>query len=145
MHRLHGTKRGNHKESISPPTNKGNTRLPGQSKCYTKLDLRCGYNQIKIVKGKEWKTALRMCYGHFEYTYMPFGLTNTPATFPHFIIHTLREYQDNFYTTYLNDILIYSDTLEKYKAHVHQVLEVLHKVRILLRADKCKLYTQKTT
>src|ERR1700688_3152102 len=84
-----------------------------------------GYNQIRIAKGEEWKTAFRTRYGLFEYNVMPFGLTNAPATFQHFIHDTLREFLDVFCTAYLDDILIYSDTLEEHKIHVRQVLEAL--------------------
>jgi transposase InsO family protein len=116
-----------------------------KAKWYTKLDLRWGYNQIRIAKGEEWKTAFRTRYGLFEYTVMPFGLTNAPATFQHFINDTLREYLDVFCTAYLDDILIYSDTLEEHKGHVRQVLEALQRAGILLRAEKCEFFTQKTT
>src|SRR5258705_6110850 len=76
---------------------------------------------------------------------MPFGLTNAPATFQHFINDTLREFLDVFCTTYLDDILIFSDTLEEHKIHVQQVLQALQKAGILLRAEKCEFHTQQTT
>jgi len=63
-----------------------------KAKWYTKLDLQLGYNEIRIVKGEEWKTGFRTRYGLFEYNVMPFGLTNAPATFQHFNNDTLREY-----------------------------------------------------
>ena len=116
-----------------------------KAKWYTKLDLRWGYNQIRMAAGEEWKTAFRTRYGLFEYTVMPFGLTNAPATFQHFINDTLREYLDIFCTAYWDDILIYSDTLEEHKIHVRQVLNTLQKAGILLRSKKCEWFTQKTT
>ncbi|KAI0992503.1 hypothetical protein K3495_g15682, partial [Podosphaera aphanis] len=116
-----------------------------KAKYYTKLDLRQGYHQIRMAEGEEWKTAFRTRYGHFEYTVMPFGLTNAPATFQHFINDCIRDYLDIFCTAYLDDILIYSDTLEEHIAHVNQVLEALRKNRILLKPEKCEFHTQSTT
>jgi hypothetical protein len=98
-----------------------------------------------MAKGEEWKTAFRTRYELFEYTFMPFGLTNTTAIFQHFINNTLREYLDVFCTAYLDDILIYSDTLEEHKVHVWQVLKKLQQAGILLKAEKCEFFTQKTT
>ena len=51
------------------------------SKFFTKLDLKNGYYLIRIVEGEEWKTAFRTEKGLFEYTAMPFRLTNAPASF----------------------------------------------------------------
>ena len=56
---------------------------------------------------------------------MPFGLTNAPADFQKFINDTLRPYLDIFCIAYLDDILVYSDTLDENKIHVHQILEAL--------------------
>ncbi|KAI0995439.1 Transposon Tf2-9 polyprotein [Podosphaera aphanis] len=116
-----------------------------KAKWYTKLDLRQGYNQIRMAEGEEWKTAFRTRYGHFEYTVMPFGLTNAPATFQHFINDCLRDFLDIFCTAYLDDILVYSNTLEEHQIHVKKVLESLKQKGILLKPEKCQFHTQSTT
>ena len=53
---------------------------------------------------------------------MPFGLTNAPATFQAMINHVLREHLDDYVFAYLDDILVYSNTLEEHKEHVRKVL-----------------------
>jgi hypothetical protein len=71
-----------------------------------------------MAKGEEWKMAFRTHYGLFESLVMPFGLTNTPASFQYFINNVLQPYLDIFVTAYLDDILIYSDNLDKHRIHV---------------------------
>src|SRR5690606_10294399 len=95
------------------------------AKYFTKLDLRGAYNLVRIKEGEEWKTAFRTRYGHFEYLVMPFGLTNAPASFQSLINNVLREFLDRFVIVYLDDILVYSKSLDDHIAHVTQVLELL--------------------
>ncbi|KAI0991394.1 hypothetical protein K3495_g16793, partial [Podosphaera aphanis] len=76
---------------------------------------------------------------------MPFGLTNAPATFQHFVNDCLRDYLDIFCTAFVDDILIYSDTLEEHKTHVVNVLKALKKNNVFLKPEKCEFHTQSTT
>ena len=97
-----------------------------KAKVFTKIDLRGAYNLVRIAPGEEWKTAFRTRYGHYEYTVMPFGLCNAPATFQHFMNNVLSDYLDQFAIAYLDDILIFSPT---YKTHVSHVKKVLNRLR----------------
>jgi len=60
----------------------------------------------------------------------PFGLANTPSSFQHFINNTLRSYLDIFYTTYINNIVIYNNNLTKYKKHINLILKTLRKTNL---------------
>lgn len=113
------------------------------AKYFTKLDLRGAYNLVRIAKGEEWKTAFRTRYGHFEYLVMPFGLTNAPASFQSLINNVLREHLDRFVIVYLDDILVYSDTLEDHIDHVSKVLELLEKHKLFVKGEKCVFHANK--
>ena len=89
---------------------------------FTKLDPKDGYQVIPITKGDEWKTAFRTHYGHYQYKVMPFRLVNAPATFQAMMNTILREFLDQGVVVYLDDILIYSKTLENHEALIKQVL-----------------------
>ena len=81
----------------------------GQAKYFSKVDLKDAYHRIRIKPSDQWKTAFRICYGHFEYTVMPFGLTNAPATFQAYIHKALAGFLDIFCIIYLDNILIFSN------------------------------------
>src|SRR6202000_1019668 len=95
------------------------------AKYYTRLDMADAYNQLRIAAGDEYKTAFRTRYEHFEYLVMPFGLTNAPASFQSYANDCLREFLDIFCIVYLDDVLVYSQTLEEHIAHVKRVLSHL--------------------
>ncbi|QRW21782.1 Retrotransposable element Tf2 protein [Rhizoctonia solani] len=92
------------------------------AKLFTKLDLRWGYNNVRIKEGDEWKTAFRTKYGLFEYLVMPFGLTNAPAAFQHFMNDLFRDLIDVTVVIYLDNILIFSEDPKDHPAHVREVL-----------------------
>ena len=71
---------------------------------------------------------------------MPFSLTNAPADFQCFINDVLHPFLDAFCTAYLDDILIYSETLEEHQVHIKKVLESLSKVSLHLKPEKCEFH-----
>ena len=85
---------------------------------FTKLDLRSGYWQVRVVEGDEEKTTCVTRYGSFEFLVMPFGLTNTPATFCNLMNDVLFDFLDSFVVVYLDDIVIYNPTLEDHVVHL---------------------------
>lgn len=114
------------------------------AKVFSKIDLRGAYNLVRIPEGEEWKTAFRCRYGHFEYLVMPFGLCNAPGTFQGLINDTLREYLDIFCIVYLDDILVFSDTLEEHIDHVRKVLRKLRERDLFCKLSKCQFHVTET-
>jgi hypothetical protein len=116
-----------------------------KAKYFTKLDVIAAFNRMRIADGDEWKTAFRTRYGLFEYNVVPFGLSNAPSAFQHFINNVLHEHLDEFCSAYIDDILIYSDDLESHQKHVRWVLEATRKVGLQLDIKKCEFHVSEVT
>ena len=114
----------------------------GDARFFTKIDLRSGYHQIRVHPDDVPKTAFRTRYGHFEFLVLPFGLTNAPATFMHLMHSIFREHVDAFVIIFLDDILVYSRTLEEHKTHVRKTLEILKKHKLYAKMTKCSFFQQ---
>ena len=83
-------------------------------------------------------------FGAFKYLVLPFGLTNGPASFQHYINDVLFEYLYKFYQAYLDDILIYSKTLKEHRNHVRAVLQKLREAGLQVDIVKCEFHVQET-
>jgi len=107
------------------------------SKYFTKLDLRAGYHQVRMQPQDEHKTAFKTHQGHYQYKVMPFGLTNAPATFQCIMNHILQPFLRRFVLVFLDDILIYSPTMEDHIHHIDLVFEQLRKNQFYVKDSKC--------
>jgi hypothetical protein len=107
---------------------------------FSKVDLRSGYHQVQVKEEDIHKTAFRTRYGHYEFLVMSFGLTNAPAVFMDMMNRVFHDYLDQFTVVFIDDILIYSKTLEEHKEHLCKVLERLRIEKLYAKLEKCKFW-----
>nr|GEV52939.1 hypothetical protein [Tanacetum cinerariifolium] len=88
------------------------------------------------------KTTFRTRYGHFEFTVIPFGLTNAPTVFMDLMNRMWKSYLDKFFIMFIDDILIFLKYKEEYEVHLKLVLELLRKERLYAKFSKCEFWLQ---
>jgi hypothetical protein len=107
---------------------------------FSKIDLRLGYHQLKIWESDIPKTAFRTRYGLYEYTVMSFGLTNSLAYFMYLMNKVFMEYLDRFVIVFIDDILVFSKTMEEHEEHLRLVLEKLRSNQLYAKFSKCEFW-----
>ncbi|KAI3746350.1 hypothetical protein L6452_08780 [Arctium lappa] len=108
--------------------------------CFSKIDLRSGYHQVKVSEEDVPKTAFRTRYGHYKFLVMPFGLTNAPAIFMDLMNRVCRPFLDQSVIVFIDDILVYSKSESEHEQHLREVLEVLRKERLYAKFSKCDFW-----
>ena len=92
------------------------------ARVFSKIDLRSGYYQLRIMELDVPKTTFRTRYGHYEFLVMSFGLTNPPAVFMDLMNRVFRPYLDRFVVIFIDDILVYSSSNQEHKQHLGLIL-----------------------
>jgi hypothetical protein len=106
-----------------------------------KIDLTNAYYQIPMEESDIHKTAFKTPFGMYEWTVMPQGLCNAPATFQRYMNWVLRKYIGKFCAVYVDDISIWSNSIEEHKTHVRLILDALREAGILASKGKSILFT----
>ncbi|KAI3719580.1 hypothetical protein L6452_20482 [Arctium lappa] len=107
---------------------------------FSKIDLRSGYDQVKVKEDDVPKIAFRTHYGHYEFLVMPFGLTNAPTVFMDLMNRVCRPFLDNSVIVFIDDILVYSKDEAEHVQHLRDVLEVLRKEKLYAKFSKCEFW-----
>jgi hypothetical protein len=115
-----------------------------RAKHYTKLNIIAAFNNIRIIKGHEWKTAFIIRFGFFETLVMPFGLCNSPANFQNYVNNILWDILDKYAIAYLNNVLIYSELRFDYRKHVRKVVKRFMNAGLQINVNKCEFDATKT-
>ena len=117
-------------------------QLPRAS-VFSKIDLKSGYHQVHVRKEDVQKTAFKTHYEHYEFVVMPFGLTNTPEIFMDLMNWVFKEYLDCFVIVFIDDILIYSPSLEEHEIHLKLVSQRLREKQLYAKLSKCDFWQRK--
>jgi hypothetical protein len=104
---------------------------------FSPLDAARGYHQIPINKAHRWKTAFITHRGLFEYNTMPFGLKTAPAVFQRFMDGILGKLRWTAALCYIDDVVIFSDTLEEHSNHPAHVLGAATTAGLKFSPEKC--------
>jgi hypothetical protein len=92
---------------------------------FSKIDLRSSYHQIKIRAKDIPKTAFMTRYGLYEYLMMSFGLMNASAHIMYLMYSAFMPELDQFVMVFIDDILVYSKSMEEHEYHLRNVLQRL--------------------
>ena len=117
--------------------------LLGKAKYFTSLDLKSGYWQVLMNENDKEKTAFACHKGLFEFNVMHFGLTSAPAVFQELMTIVLQDCEA-FATAYLDDILIYAQSLEEHLLHIQNVFDRLKQHGLKLKLKKCQFLQNET-
>lgn len=107
------------------------------TKFFSKLDLKAGYHQIRMVETDEAKTAFKTHHGQFQFRVMPFGLTNAPSTFQCLMNSVFAPFIRKFVLVFMDDILVYSPDLDSHLHHLQQVFVILRQHQLFAKRSKC--------
>ncbi len=114
-------------------------------KFITKFDIIAAFNKLRMDPESEDLTTFITSMGAYKYRVLPFGLTNGPASFQHYMNDVLFEYLNDFCQAYLDDIIIYSKTKKEHTRHVRLVLQKLREAGLQVDIDKSEFSVTETT
>ena len=111
----------------------------GTKKLFTKMDLRWGYNNVRIKEGDKWKAAFTMPEGLFEPTVMFFGLINSPVTFQAMMNELLRDLINiGKVVVFIDDVIVGTETEKGHDELAAEVVKRLEENDLYVKPEKCK-------
>ena len=104
---------------------------------FFKINLHSSCHQVKVKEEDIPKTAFKTCYGHYEFLVISFVLTNAPTIFMDMMNRVFHDYLDQFTLVFIDNILIYSKTLEE---HLWIALKRLQREKLYAKFKKCEFW-----
>lgn len=115
----------------------------GGASWYSTFDLRAGYHQLALHPRDKHKTAFVTRKGSFQFTVLPFGLCNSPASFSRLMNLVLSGLNYEVCLVYLDDIIVFSKDIETHLQRLELVFQRLQKFNLKLKPSKCHLLQQR--
>jgi hypothetical protein len=100
---------------------------------FSKIDLRSGYQQLRVQEESIPRIAFQTRYGHYKFLVMPFELTNAPVVFMDLMNRVCKPYLEKFITVFIDDILLYSRSRKEHEEHLRLALELLSKEKLFAK------------
>ena len=111
---------------------------------YTKFDFKSGYFQVPLSKEDRPNAAFSTRGNHYQFTVLPQGITNGPATFQRVINHILGPARWKYALAYIDDVIIYSKTFNEHLSHLKEICQILKNARFRLNPEKCEIARTQT-
>lgn len=112
------------------------------SRYFSTMDLTSGYNQVAVEENDKHKTAFTTPFGLYEFNTMPFGLCNAPATFQRLMQHCFRDEVFQILLVFLDDIIVFSRTVEEQIQRLEVVFQKLRQHGLKLKPSKCDFFKE---
>eukprot|EP00731_Ephydatia_muelleri_P017571 Em0010g669a len=109
------------------------------AKWFSTLDLACGYWQVEMDPADKEKTSFTTPFGLHQFRVMPFGLSNAPGTFQRLMSLVLSGLCWSTCLVYLDDIIIFSQTVDEHLQRLRDVLQRLKDAGLKIKPSKCQL------
>ena len=112
---------------------------------FSKIDLRSVYHHIRMKEEDISKTAFRTRYGHYEYSAMPFSVTNASGVFTEYLNRIFHPYLDQFVVVFIYDILLYLRLDEEHAELLRIVLHTLKEKKLHAKLSKCEFWMREVS
>lgn len=114
------------------------------AKYFSVVDMRSGYHQVEIKDSHKERTAFTVgSLGFFEFNRLPFGLSNSPATYQRIMEEMLGDLNMKICVIYLDDLIVFANTFEEHMERLEIIFNRLRECNLKLASKKCVFVQEK--